>query len=193
MRLGEVEKDVNYALVITTNGGLWRYLIGDTIRFTSVNPYRLKITGRTKHFINAFGEEVIVENAEIGVAEACKQTGAVIENYTVAPIFMSNGQSNGDGRGGHEWVIEFSKEPDSLNRFTQALDSKIREINADYDAKRYEDMALVMPVVHSVRRGAFYDWLKKQGKLGGQYKVPRLSNSREYVEDLLEAAGSVSN
>ena len=183
LRLGEVEKDVNYALVITTNGGLWRYLIGDTVRFSSLHPYRLKVTGRTKHFINAFGEEVVVENAESGIAEACKQTGAIIENYTAAPVFM--GGQNNEGRGGHEWVIEFVKEPDSLTRFAEALDSKIRELNADYDAKRYQDMALVMPIVHAVRRGAFYDWLKKQGKLGGQYKVPRLSNSREYVEELL--------
>ncbi len=185
LTLDQVELDRNYALVISTNGGLWRYKIGDTVKFTSVNPYRIRISGRTKHFINAFGEEVIVENAELAVTRACEETGATVENFTAAAL---HGQPQ---QGGHEWIIEFTREPDNLTQFTQVLDATLREINSDYDAKRYQDMALQMPVVHNVPEGTFYNWLKKRGKLGGQHKVPRLSNSREYVEDILGMVSAV--
>ncbi|MBC8109757.1 MAG: GH3 auxin-responsive promoter family protein [Verrucomicrobia bacterium] len=180
LTLAQVEAGKNYALVISTNAGLWRYKIGDTIKFTSVNPYRIKISGRTKHFINAFGEEMIVENAEIAITKACEATGAVIANYTAAPVFMEKGK-----RGGHEWIIEFITEPTDLQYFTQVLDATLREINSDYDAKRYKDMALVLPIIHPVPEKTFYNWLKKRNKLGGQHKVPRLSNSREYVDEIL--------
>jgi hypothetical protein len=184
LTLGEVEVGKNYAMVISTNAGLWRYKIGDTVRFTSVAPYRIKISGRTKHFINAFGEEVIVENAEQAITEACDQTGALVSDYTAAPIFM-NSRTNGDARGGHEWIIEFSRPPAQLDRFGRVLDETLRRINSDYDAKRYRDMALTPPVVHAVPPGTFYAWMKHRGKLGGQHKVPRLSNSREYVDEIL--------
>ncbi|MFM7485665.1 MAG: GH3 auxin-responsive promoter family protein [Cytophagales bacterium] len=178
--LQDVEVGKNYAMVITTNAGLWRYSIGDTVKFTSVSPYKIKISGRTKHFINAFGEEVIIENAETAITTACDQTGAVIDNFTAAPIFLDKSK-----RGGHEWIIEFKSKPEDLPKFVNVLDDTLRKINSDYDAKRAHDIALVAPVVHSVQEGTFYNWMKKRGKLGGQNKVPRLSNSREYVEDIL--------
>jgi hypothetical protein len=178
--LSEVEVGKNYAMIITTNAGLWRYNIGDTVKFTSTNPYRIKISGRTKHFINAFGEEVIVENAETAVTRACEQTGAVIDNYTAAPIYLDKGT-----RGSHEWIIEFIKPPRSQEEFAFILDETLRKVNSDYDAKRTKDLALVAPTIHSVAEGTFYNWMKKRGKLGGQNKVPRLSNSREFVEDIL--------
>ncbi len=178
--LSEVEIGRNYAMVITTNAGLWRYNIGDTVKFTSISPYRIKISGRTKHFINAFGEEIIIENAETAITKACEITNAVIDNFTAAPIYLERAQ-----RGGHEWIIEFKVQPSSLERFTQVLDETLRKINSDYDAKRAHDLALVAPRVHSVAEGTFYKWMKKKGKLGGQNKVPRLSNSREYVEEIL--------
>lgn len=181
LQLDEVEKDKVYEIVITTNSGLWRYQIGDTIKFTSVNPHRIKISGRTKHFINAFGEEVMIENAEQAITYACDKTNAIIDNYTAAPIYLEKGK-----RGGHEWIVEFVNEPDSIEKFTHHLDQKLREVNSDYDAKRQDDLALVEPKVHSVDTGTFYKWMKKRGKLGGQNKVPRLSNSREFVEDILE-------
>jgi hypothetical protein len=180
LTLEQVEAGKNYAMVISTNAGLWRYKIGDTVKFTSVNPYRIKISGRTKHFINAFGEEVIVENAEIAVTRACEATGAIILNYTAAPMFMDKGR-----RGGHEWMIEFAKQPSDLQHFTRILDHTLREINSDYDAKRYKNMALQDPIIHSVPEGTFYNWMKKRNKLGGQHKVPRLFNSREYVDEIL--------
>jgi hypothetical protein len=186
LTLDQVELDKNYALVISTNGGLWRYKIGDTVKFTSINPYRIRISGRTKHFINAFGEEVIVENAELAITRACEATGAIVENFTAAPLYMGN-----RSKGGHEWIIEFAKEPANLTKFTEVLDRTLREINSDYDAKRYQDMALQMPVVHNVPEGTFYNWLKKRGKLGGQNKVPRLSNSREYVDDIMGMISAV--
>ncbi|XOV92637.1 MAG: GH3 auxin-responsive promoter family protein [Bacteroidota bacterium] len=179
--LDQVELNKNYAVVITTNAGLWRYKIGDTVRFTSLDPYRIRISGRTKHFINAFGEELMVENAEIAIAEACKKTDAEIENFTAGPIYIDAGQ-----KGGHEWIIEFAKGPEDLDRFKRILDEKLREINSDYDAKRYKDITLDPPLIHSVERGTFYNWMKKRGKLGGQNKVPRLSNNREYLDDILE-------
>ncbi len=178
--LDEVETGKNYALVISTNAGLWRYKIGDTVRFTSLAPYRIKITGRTKHFINAFGEELVIENADTAIEKACQQTGAMVNDYTAAPIFLEIGN-----KGGHEWIIEFEKEPDSLEKFVHTLDQTLRRVNSDYDAKRYMDIALIMPKVHCVPKGTFYEWMRKRGKLGGQNKVPRLSNSRTYVEDIL--------
>ncbi len=178
--LAEVELGKNYALVITTNAGLWRYVIGDTIKFTSLSPYRIKISGRTKHFINAFGEEVIIENAETAITRACEMTGAVIDNFTAAPIYLQKSR-----RGGHEWIIEFKVKPGNLDEFTRILDETLRKVNSDYDAKRFHDLALVRPMIHSVAEGTFYNWMKKRGKLGGQNKVPRLSNSREYVEEIL--------
>ncbi len=178
--LADVELNKNYAMVISTNAGLWRYRIGDTVRFTSLSPYRIKITGRTKHFINAFGEELIIENAETAIAKACKDTGAVITNFTAAPIYL-----NDKGKGGHEWIIEFSKTPSDLNLFAQKLDDYLKELNSDYEAKRYKSLVLQLPVVHSVSEGTFYSWMKKRGKVGGQNKVPRLANNREYVDDIL--------
>ena len=183
--LSEVEVGKNYAMVITTNAGLWRYNIGDTVKFTSTSPYKIKISGRTKHFINAFGEEVIIENAETAITRACEQTGAVIDNFTAAPIFFDKGK-----RGGHEWIIEFVKQPRDMGEFTYTLDDTLRKINSDYDAKRSKDIALVAPTIHMVAEGTFYNWMKKRGKLGGQNKVPRLSNSREFVEDILAMVAS---
>ncbi|MDH5599463.1 MAG: GH3 auxin-responsive promoter family protein [Cyclobacteriaceae bacterium] len=180
INLGEVEVGKNYAMVISTNGGLWRYSIGDTVRFTSLNPFRIKISGRTKHFINAFGEEVIIENADEAISKASIATGGIIDNYTAAPIYFE-----GKSKGGHEWIIEFKKQPDSMERFALILDETLREINSDYDAKRYMDLALQAPVIHNVPEGTFYQWMSKRGKLGGQNKVPRLSNTREYVDDIL--------
>ena len=179
--LSEVAIGKNYAMAITTNAGLWRYLIGDTVRFTSVSPYRIKITGRTKHFINVFGEELIIENAERALEKACEQTGSHLIEYTVAPIFMQDKL-----KGGHEWVIEFDAPPASLEHFTEVLDTELKKLNSDYEAKRYNNMTLNMPKVHQARTGLFHDWLKDKDKLGGQNKVPRLSNSREYVEELLK-------
>ena len=178
--LSEVELGKNYAMVITTNAGLWRYNIGDTVKFTSKSPYRIKISGRTKHFINAFGEEVIIENAEMAITRACEATGGVISNFTAAPIYLEQNK-----RGGHEWIIEFHTPPRDLEEFNHVLDDSLRKINSDYDAKRAHDLALVAPKIHSVPEGTFYEWMKRRGKLGGQNKVPRLSNSREYVEDIL--------
>jgi hypothetical protein len=179
--LWEVELDKNYAMVISTNAGLWRYNIGDTVKFTSRSPYRIKISGRTKHFINAFGEEVIIENAERAITAACEQTGAVIDNFTAAPVYLDHGK-----KGGHEWIVEFKVKPASMETFSRALDKHLRQINSDYDAKRANDMALVAPRIHSVGEGTFYKWMKSRGKLGGQNKVPRLSNSREFVDDILK-------
>lgn len=183
--LSEVELGKNYALVITTNGGLWRYLIGDTIKFTSLDPYRIRITGRTKHFINVFGEELIIENAEDALKMACSKTGAEISEYTAAPIFMSTEES-----GGHEWLIEFKKAPKNLNYFIELLDNALKSINSDYEAKRYNNMTLSMPKINVATSGLFYKWLKLNGKLGGQHKIPRLSNSRLHLEELLELNGS---
>lgn len=181
LRLDEVELDKNYAMIISTNGGLWRYLIGDTVKFTSKYPYRIKITGRTKHFINAFGEEVIIENAEAAIVAASHATEATVANFTAAPVYLAAGK-----KGTHEWVIEFDKAPNSLERFSEVLDSTLRKINSDYDAKRQKNIALVKPIVHHAPKSTFYNWMKKRGKLGGQNKVPRLSNNREYLDDILE-------
>lgn len=179
IQLSEVKLGINYALVITTNGGLWRYLIGDTVKFTSLSPYRIKITGRTKHHINVFGEELIIENTEDALRKACKKTNASVKDYTVGPIFM-----NGSTNGGHEWIIEFTQKPENLQYFTELLDNALKAINSDYEAKRYSNMTLKMPVVHDARENLFYDWLKMKKKLGGQNKIPRLSNSRKMIEEL---------
>ncbi len=184
--LGEVQLNTNYAMLISTNAGLWRYSIGDTIKFTSLAPYRIKISGRTKHFINAFGEELIVENADAAIAKACDETGAIIENFTAAPIYIDHGK-----KGGHEWLIEFKIRPSNLEHFTHILDKTLRQINSDYDAKRAHDLALIAPRVHCLEEGTFYAWMKNRGKLGGQNKVPRLSNTREYVEDILKMMAEV--
>jgi GH3 auxin-responsive promoter len=178
--LQDVELGKNYAMVITTNAGLWRYNIGDTIKFTSKSPYRIRISGRTKHFINAFGEEVIIENAETAITAACEQTGAVIDNFTAAPIYLEKSK-----RGGHEWIIEFKIQPSDLSRFALVLDDTLRKVNSDYDAKRAHDIALVAPKLHNVANGTFYNWMKRRGKLGGQNKVPRLSNTREFIDEIL--------
>ena len=175
-----VEKDKNYAMLISTSCGLWRYMIGDTIRFTSTNPYKFVISGRTKSFINAFGEELIVDNAEQGLAFACEQTGAEVLEYTAAPVFMD---ANAKCR--HQWLIEFSKSPDDLAQFAGLLDKKLQELNSDYEAKRYKDITLQHLEIVEARQGLFNDWLKSRGKLGGQHKVPRLSNSRDTMEQLL--------
>ncbi|MCU0431575.1 MAG: GH3 auxin-responsive promoter family protein [Cytophagaceae bacterium] len=187
LRLDEVELGVNYALVISTNAGLWRYLIGDTIRFTSLQPFRIRISGRTKHFINAFGEELMIENAESAISKACEETGAILLNFTAAPVYFE-----GNSKGAHEWIIEFEKEPENKAQFTDRLDQHLKSSNSDYEAKRYKDLALGMPRIHMAPKGTFYLWLKGKGKLGGQNKVPRLSNSREYVEEILALIESQS-
>lgn len=181
LSLHEVDLDTDYAMIITTNGGLWRYLIGDTVRFTSKNPYKIIVSGRTKHFINAFGEEVIVDNAEKALKKACEKTGALIKEYTAAPIFMDK-----DTKGAHQWLIEFEKMPQSKEEFIKVLDASLQEINSDYEAKRYKDMTLILPTLSIAREGLFMDWLKKKNKLGGQNKVPRLANNREFMDDLIE-------
>ncbi len=178
--LWEVEVGKNYAMLISTSCGLWRYMIGDTVRFTSKNPYKIVISGRTKHFINAFGEELIVDNAENGLKEACAATGAQVQDYTAAPVFMD---ANAQCR--HQWLIEFAKNPDSLEKFVEILDLSLQKINSDYEAKRYKNKTMQCLEVVVARKNLFNDWLKSKGKLGGQHKVPRLSNSRQYIEELM--------
>jgi hypothetical protein len=180
LQLDQVKLHTDYALVITTNGGLWRYMIGDTIRFVSNNPYRIIISGRTKLFINAFGEEVVIDNAEKALAEACRVTGALVSEYTAAPLYMS-----AQSKGAHQWIIEFEKAPDSLDTFTNAIDETLKSLNSDYEAKRYKNFTLELPHVVVARKGLFLEWLKTKNKLGGQNKVPRLSNNRELIEELL--------
>lgn len=186
LTLADVKVNENYALVITTNGGLARYIIGDTISFTTLSPYRIKITGRTKHCINAFGEEVMVHNTDTAIAYACQMTDAIISEYTVAPVFME-----GTHRGRHEWVVEFEREPADLEEFKNILDTTLRSVNSDYDAKRHKDIALAPLALHPVPLGTFYTWMQSRNKLGGQHKVPRLSNSREYVEEILNQTSNV--
>ena len=176
-----VESGKNYAMLISTSCGLWRYMLGDTVRFTSVNPYKFVISGRTKHFINAFGEELIVDNADQGLAYACQQTGAEVSEYTAAPIFMDD-----HAKCRHQWLIEFSTPPQDLRQFAALLDERLQSLNSDYEAKRYKDITLQPLEIVTARPGLFNEWLKQQGKLGGQHKVPRLSNSREHIEQLLE-------
>ncbi len=178
--LEQVQVAKNYAIVITTNAGLWRYKIGDTVRFTSISPFRIKVTGRTKHHINVFGEELIIENAEMALKQASKHTQCEIMDYTAAPIFME-----GREKGAHEWIIEFKTPPKDLSLFTKSLDSALMDVNSDYQAKRFNNITLNMPKVHVARQRLFYDWLKQKNKLGGQHKVPRLSNKRDFIEELL--------
>lgn len=178
--LGEVKTGEHYAVVITTNAGLWRYMIGDTVMFTSLSPYRIRVTGRTAHYINAFGEEVIVDNAESAISQACLKTGAVIREYTAAPLYYA-----GKTAGAHEWLIEFEQPPDDATLFSETLDRELKNLNSDYEAKRYKDMVLRPPVIRHLPEGTFYRWLKTKEKLGGQHKVPRLSNDRKIIEEVL--------
>lgn len=178
--LNKVQLNKNYALVISTNGGLWRYLIGDTIQFTSLNPFKIKVSGRLKHYINAFGEEIIIDNTDKAIAIASEKTNAVVNDYTAAPIYFSN-----EGNGAHEWLIEFEQPPLNLSEFTYELDAALQSLNSDYEAKRYKNIALRMPVIHSLQKGIFTKWLRNKNKLGGQHKVPRLSNDRKNVEEIL--------
>lgn len=181
LTIAEVEKGKNYAMVISTNGGLWRYMIGDTVVFTSLFPHKIKISGRTKHFINAFGEELIVDNAIKALDVACKNCNAKIAHFTAGPIYMK-----GKDSGGHEWIIEFEKEPDSMEHFTVSLDNALQTLNSDYEAKRYKNSVLALPLIHNAPKNLFYDWMKQRGKLGGQNKVPQLANERKYLEELLK-------
>lgn len=178
--LREIKIHKNYALVISTTGGLWRYLIGDTIQFTSVNPYKIKVSGRLKHYMNAFGEEVIVDNSDHAIAIAAEQTRAIVNDYTAAPVYFKDGAN-----GAHEWLIEFDKEPTDIHDFAIALDTALKNINSDYEAKRHRNIALRLPIVHSLTKGIFSIWLHRKGKVGGQHKVPRLSNERIIIEEIL--------
>lgn len=177
--LKDVEIGQQYAIVISTNGGLWRYLVGDTVQFISKFPFKLKVTGRLKQYINAFGEELIADNADKAIAIACEQAGSVVKDYTAAPIYFGE-----NSPGAHEWLIEFEQNPDSMEVFRSSLDAALKELNSDYEAKRHRDIALTMPVIHSLPNGVFNEWLKQKGKLGGQHKVPRLSNERVFVEEI---------
>ena len=181
LRLSDVVLNTNYAIIITTNSGLWRYQIGDTVRFTSINPYRIRVTGRTKHHINVFGEELIIENTDNAIAKACQITKNEVIDYTVAPIFMVDKE-----KGGHEWMIEFRQKPNDMALFKKVLDETLQSLNSDYEAKRFNNMTLNPPVLNVARNNLFYDWLKDQDKLGGQHKIPRLSNHRHYLERLKE-------
>ncbi len=186
LTLEEVEIGKNYALVITTNGGLWRYIIGDTIKFTSLKPHRIIVTGRTKHHINAFGEELMIDNVEAAFAKVCQEFSCSIKDYTAAPVFMT-----GENSGAHEWLVEFYTAPEKPDLFWEAFDAELRRLNSDYDAKRYQNMTLSPPILHIGRENVFYTWLQQRGKLGGQNKVPRLSNTREYLDPLLEENNKV--
>lgn len=179
IRLSDVELFKNYAIVITTNSGLWRYLIGDTVRFTSLDPYRIRVTGRTKHYINVFGEELMVENSDQAISKACQMTGSEILDYTVAPVFME-----GKEKGAHEWMIEFKNPPADISAFRNILDDTLQSLNSDYEAKRYNNMTLNPLIINVARPNLFYDWLKEHDKLGGQHKIPRLSNQRDYLDQL---------
>ncbi|MBK7375875.1 MAG: GH3 auxin-responsive promoter family protein [Chitinophagaceae bacterium] len=178
--LKDVVPGKNYALIISTTGGLWRYLIGDTIQFTSLDPYKIKISGRLKHYMNAFGEEVIVDNSDKAIAMASERTNAVVNDYTAAPVYFSE-----NNNGAHEWLIEFEKDPDDFELFITELDKALKNINSDYEAKRHKNIALRMPIVHKLPKGTFMEWLRRKGKLGGQHKVPRLSNDRQILEEIL--------
>ncbi len=182
--LNAVSLHKNYALIISTNGGLWRYLIGDTVQFTSINPYRIKVSGRLKHYMNAFGEEVIVDNSDRAIAMASEKTNSVVNDYTAAPVYFSECSN-----GAHEWLIEFDKAPGDMQKFVIALDDALKSINSDYEAKRYKNIALRLPLVHKMEFGAFRKWLKQKGKIGGQHKVPRLSNERTILEEIKLLAG----
>jgi GH3 auxin-responsive promoter len=179
LTIGEVEVGKDYCMVISTSSGLWRYRPGDVVTFVSVHPYRLMVTGRTKHYINVFGEEVMVSNTDKALKETCELCGGKVNDYTVAPIFMEN-----NSKGGHHWLVEFTEDPQDISFFTEQLDKRLRSINSDYDAKRHKDIALQNLVIETAPKGTFHNWLKSKGKLGGQSKIPRLSNERKYIEDL---------
>ena len=181
--LKNVELGINYAPVISTNGGLWRYLLGDTVKFTSLKPYKIIVSGRVKHYINAFGEELIVDNTDRAIAIASDKTDAIVNDYTAAPIYFSD-----NSNGAHEWLIEFDKDPNDAELFTKELDVALQSLNSDYEAKRHKNIALMMPVVRILKKGSFNNWLKSRGKLGGQHKVPRLSNERIFIEEILQYA-----
>ncbi|MFA6126574.1 MAG: GH3 auxin-responsive promoter family protein [Bacteroidales bacterium] len=181
LTLADVETGRNYAMVISTSGGLWRYLIGDTIRFSSLIPVKFKITGRTRHFINAFGEELIIDNAEFALRKACLGTNAEITEYTAAPVFMAEGE-----KARHQWLIEFSRPPENPGFFVELLDNALKSVNSDYEAKRYKNLALHPPELLMMKTGTFYEWLKMKGHLGGQHKIPRLSNDRAIVDEILK-------
>ena len=178
--LDKVEIGKNYALVISTNGGLWRYLLGDTVQFTTLYPFRIKVSGRLKHFINAFGEELIVDNSDKAIAIACEKTNAIVNDYTAAPVYFSD-----NSNGAHEWLIEFDETPENIQQFAYELDCALKTVNSDYEAKRHKDIALRMPIVHSLPKGVFTEWLRRKGSLGGQHKIPRLGNDRKIMEDIL--------
>jgi hypothetical protein len=178
--LDKVEINKNYGLIISTTGGLWRYLIGDTIKFTSLNPYRIKVTGRLKHYINAFGEEVIVDNADNAIADAAAKCNAVVADYTAGPVYFSD-----SGNGAHEWLIEFHEAPVNLEEFTEALDNALKIQNSDYEAKRFKNIALGLPKIKAISKGTFTKWLQQKNQVGGQHKVPRLSNDRKIIEEIL--------
>jgi hypothetical protein len=178
--LKDVELSKNYALVISTNGGLWRYLVGDTIQFTSLYPFRIKVTGRLKQYINAFGEELISDNADKAIQIACVKTGTIVNDYTAAPVYFGDRNN-----GAHEWLIEFENPPANTDQFAYELDCALKSLNSDYEAKRYKDIALSLPKVRSLQKGVFHEWLKSKGKLGGQHKVPRLSNERKYIDEII--------
>ena len=180
LTLKDVELNENYAMVISTNAGLWRYIIGDTVKFTNKYPFKIKITGRTKHFINAFGEEVIIDNADRAIHIACKHTGAIVSEYTAGPVFMKD-----DQKGRHQWIIEFDKEPKDLDYFITVLDNSLKTLNSDYEAKRHKNLTLEKPNIVVAPQGTFYKWMKKRGKVGAQHKIPRLSNNRKYLDELL--------
>jgi hypothetical protein len=188
VNLSEVETGVNYALVISTNGGLWRYIIGDTVEFTSTYPFKFRITGRTKHYINAFGEELIIDNAMKGLDSTCKKTGAIISEFSAGPVFMGT-----ENKGCHQWIIEFEKEPDDLETFSEILDKELQAVNSDYEAKRYKDITLTRLEIVNAPQGTFYEWMKTRGKIGGQNKIPRLSNNRQYLDSLLDVIEAMQN
>jgi len=181
--LSKVETGKNYAPVISTNGGLWRYLLGDTIQFTSLKPYKIIVSGRVRHYINAFGEELIVDNTDRAISMASEKTNSIVNDYTAAPIYFSD-----NSNGAHEWLIEFDKEPENRDAFIKELDTALQTLNSDYEAKRHKNIALRMPVVRVLKKGSFNNWLKSRGKLGGQHKVPRLSNERTFIEEILQYA-----
>lgn len=180
MGLKDVEIGKHYAPLVSTAGGLWRYLIGDTIKFTHLNPYKIVVSGRLKHYMNAFGEEVMVDNSDKAIAIASEKTGAVVSDYTAAPVYFSDSNN-----GAHEWLVEFYTLPDNLDRFTEELDAALKSINSDYEAKRHKNIALRLPILHALPRGTFNNWMRSKGKLGGQHKVPRLSNERTALEEIL--------
>ena len=181
--LSKVETGKNYAPVISTNGGLWRYLLGDTIQFTSLKPYKIIVSGRVRHYINAFGEELIVDNTDRAISMASEKTNSIVNDYTAAPIYFSD-----NSNGAHEWLIEFDKKPENRDAFIKELDTALQTLNSDYEAKRHKNIALRMPVVRVLKKGSFNNWLKSRGKLGGQHKVPRLSNERTFIEEILQYA-----